>query len=220
MISRIGWHNTAVPRYEARIHSFAPSRSPCVSDSDDLLAARVQEGDEAALSELYDRHADRLFALASSIVGDPAAAEEAVADAFLRLWRTRDHDPDRGSVGAYLVVVTRSRALDARRARSRRLRAEQDGADQGESRTALPISGFGPAPDRGAELSQKRERIFEALAGLSDAQRAAIELAYFGGLTQREISERLDEPLGTVKTRIRDGMIRLREAFAPTRRET
>ncbi len=185
-----------------------------------MLAVRAQEGDEAALSELYDRYADRLFALASSIVSDPAAAEEAVADAFLRLWRKRDQDPERGSIGAYLVMVTRSRALDARRARTRRHRAEQDGAEQGASPTALPISGFGPAPDRGAELAQKRARISEALAGLSDAQRAAIELAYFGGLTQREISERLDEPLGTVKTRIRDGMIRLRETFAPTRRET
>lgn len=189
-------------------------------DSDDVLAARVQEGDEAALSELYDRHADRLFALASSIVGDPATAEEAVADAFLRLWRKRDHDPDRGSVGAYLVVVTRSRALDGRRASRRRHRAEQDGAEQGASPSALPISDFGPAPDRSAELSQKRAVIHEALAGLSKAQRAAIELAYFGGLTQREISEKLGEPLGTVKTRIRDGMIRLREVLVPMRRET
>jgi RNA polymerase sigma-70 factor (ECF subfamily) len=187
--------------------------------SDSQLAERVRQGDESAFAELYDRYADRLFGLASSIVRDPAAAEEAVADAFLRLWREADHDPDRGSVGAYLVMVTRSRALDQRRAAERRVRAEQGSADQGESATALPISGFGPAPDRAAELTEDRERIFAALSGLSDAQRAAIELAYFGGLTQREISERLDEPLGTVKTRMRDGMIKLREAFVPAGRQ-
>lgn len=183
-------------------------------DSDAQLAARVRKGDEGAFAELYDRHADRLFALASSIVHDPAAAEEAVADAFLRLWREADHDPDRGSVGAYLVVVTRSRALDQRRARERRHRAEQGSADRGESPTALPLAGFGPAPDRAAELTEDRERIRAALSELSDAQRVAIELAYFGGLTQREISERLGEPLGTVKTRVRDGMVRLRDTFA------
>lgn len=190
-----------------------------MADTDEVLAARVRDGDESALAELYDRHADRLFALASSIVRDPAAAEEAVADAFLRLWREADHDPERGSVGAYLVVVTRSRALDQRRTRKRRLKAEQGQAERGESPTALPLSRFGPAPDRAAELTDDRERIFAALSHLSDAQRAAIELAYFGGLTQREISERLDEPLGTVKTRIRDGMIKLRETFAATGRQ-
>jgi len=166
-----------------------------------------------ALSELYDRYGDRLFSLASSIVSDPAAAEEAVADAFLRLWREKDHDPSRGSVGAYLVVVTRSRAMDKRRSAQRRLRAEEGSVDTSDAGVGVPISSFGPAPDRSAELSETRERIAQALGKLSPAQQKVIELAYFGGLTHRAIAERLDEPLGTVKTRLRDGMIKLRGIF-------
>lgn len=186
---------------------------PTLETSDTALAERVRAGDERALSDLYDRHADRLYSLARSIVDDPASAEEAVTDAFLRLWREGDHDPSRGSVGAYLVVVTRSRALDAVRSRKRRGRAEQAGADASLQGAAVPISTPADSPERSAELSGTRKRIVTALERLTSRQREVIELAYFGGLTHREISERLGEPLGTVKTRLRDGMIRLREIF-------
>ncbi|MEQ8329199.1 MAG: sigma-70 family RNA polymerase sigma factor [Longimicrobiales bacterium] len=190
---------------------------PLPDSSDGDLYARMRAGDERALSELYDRHAERMYSLARSVCSDPADAEEAVADAFLRLWRAGDFDPDRGTVGTFLAVVTRSRALDRVRARKRRGRAEEKGAAQDPQGFAVEISAAGDPPERRVELAEKRGRIREALATLSDKQQAVIDLAYFGGMTHREIAEHLTEPLGTVKTRLRDGMQKLRDAFPLTR---
>lgn len=194
--------------------------APSFEPNDSEQVARIRAGDERGLSVLYDRYAERLFSLAMSIVDDPGEAEEAVADAFLRLWNEQDHDESRGSVGAYLVVVTRSRALDRKRASKRRGARQEKAAATDDVGAAIPISNVGPAPDRAAELGEKRSRINTALAQLSEKQRVVIDLAYFGGLSHSEIAERLAEPLGTVKTRLRDGMNKLRDLFPDAARST
>lgn len=188
------------------------SRPPEPDDA--TLASRVRSGDEDALARLYDRHSEALHSLAISMVKEPADAEEVVTDAFLKLWQG-GWSAERGSVGAYLHVVARSRALDLIRARKRRGRAEEGGARQEPSGFALPVSNPGPGPEEAAHRTDRRDWIGAALGQLSEAQRTAIPLAYLSGMTQREIAEHLSEPLGTVKTRIRDGMHRLRD-LAPT----
>lgn len=179
--------------------------------SDAALAAAVRAGDERAFEELYDRYVDRLFSLAAAIVDDPADAEGAVADAFLRLWRDRDHDAERGSVGAYLVMITRSRALDRRRAHRRRRQREEKGAEADPTGFAVPLAAPAPSPDRAAEMSEAGAWVRDVLAQVTEKQRAVIGLAYLEGLTHSEIADHLSEPLGTVKTRLRDGMKKLRE---------
>ncbi|HKA59355.1 MAG TPA: sigma-70 family RNA polymerase sigma factor, partial [Gemmatimonadales bacterium] len=176
-----------------------------VANTDQVLVQRMARGDERALGELYDRHAAVLYGLAYTIVGERADAEEVVADSFGQAWRGAvQFDPGRGSVSAWLVTIGRTRALDLVRARGRRSRALE--------RAASFVDDTGPeATDRPAERAEARGVVTRALASLPEAQRRAIELAYFGGLSQSEIAAQLGEPLGTIKTRIRDGMAKLRE---------
>lgn len=163
-------------------------------------------GDERALGELYDRHGRAAYALACAIVGERADADEVVVDVFGQAWRgAAQFEPARGSVGSWLATIARTRALDLVRARGRRSRALERAAQLSEGGVAA-----GEPADRDAERAETRRLVTRALADLPEPQRRAIELAYFGGLSQSEISARLSEPLGTVKTRIRDGMAKLR----------
>lgn len=170
-------------------------------------------GDRRALAALYDRFAARLFGLALRVTGERTDAEDVVAEAFAQCWRQAgSYHPDRGSVTAWLVTITRTRALDAVRRRTRQLRlVEAAGEDPG------PVAlGTGPAAtDAGVESDERRERVRVAITALPDAQREVLELAYFDGLSQREIADRLGAPLGTIKTRARLALARLREALAP-----
>jgi len=138
-----------------------------------------------------------------------------VVETLSRAWRDAHRfDPTRGSVGAWLTAMVRSRALDLVRARRRRDRLTADAARENpESLAGVSMTTNDPAAS--AEQEERREQVRAALSGLPDAQRTAIELAYFGGLSQSEIAERLDTPLGTVKTRIRDGMQKLRGVLRP-----
>ena len=181
---------------------------------DAALMNRVEAGDERALELLYHRHASMVFTLASRIVGQDDDAEEVTEDVFIQVWEAADRfDEERGTLKSYLATMTRSRALDRLRSRKRRT-AAYDRASVGD--TGVAGGRDGPEPtDRPAERSEARDRISEALNVLNDDQRRAIELAYFEGLSQSEIAERLDQPLGTIKTRIRDGMIKLRDRFTP-----
>ena len=184
--------------------------------ADRLLVGRMAEGEDIALGELYDRYGKTLYALALAIVREPADAEEVVADTFGQAWRkAAAFDPGRGSVGAWLATIARSRALDVVRARGRRARAHERAAHLSEDGIATPVAGLGPDPGRGAERSEARRLVAQALATLPDPQRVAIELAYFEGLSQSEIAERLAEPLGTIKTRMRTGMEKLRGLLSP-----
>ncbi len=164
------------------------------------LVRRLAAGDQAALSEFYDRFAGLVNALALRILRDNADAEDVVQEVFLQAWRQADRfDPRRGTPEAWLCTIARTRALDRLR---RRVSRREEPAEAAPAPTDAP---------RPVEALAVRK----ALLTLSEDQRRALELAYYEGLTQTEIAARLDEPLGTIKTRIRSAMIRLREALGP-----
>jgi RNA polymerase sigma-70 factor (ECF subfamily) len=173
--------------------------------SDVELVARCADGDEGALSELYDLFGRAAYALALRIVRDASHAEDVVQEAFLDLWRGAGRfDPERSRPASYLLTFVHRRAVDlVRREQARPQRgggvediAERPGADD--------VAGSLVASEQGATVRA-------ALAGLPDAQRQVLELAYFSGLSQSEIAERLGEPLGTVKSRTHVALSRLRE---------
>ena len=183
---------------------------------DSQLVSRMAAGEDAALGDLYDRYGRTVYALALAIVREPADAEEVVVDAFGQAWRSAaSFDAARGSVGAWLATIARTRALDTVRARGRRARAHERAALLSDDGVAAPIATTGSDPSRAVELGDARRLVSQALAVLSAPQRVAIELAYFEGLSQSEIAERLSEPLGTIKTRIRAGMEKLRGLLGP-----
>jgi len=193
-----------------------PTHSAGVHSPDSALVARAAAGDERALGELYDRYGGMAFSLACAVVGEHADAEEVVADAFAQIWRSAGgFDPARGSVTAWVATIVRTRALDLVRSRRRRARVLEEAAvvtDEGETLVLAPSA---ESPDRGAELSETAAIVRRSLADLPAPQRRVIELAYFGGLSQSEIAAQLSEPLGTVKTRMRAGMDKLRQSLRP-----
>jgi RNA polymerase sigma-70 factor (ECF subfamily) len=156
-----------------------------------------------------------LYAVAYRIVGQRADAEEVVLDAFAQAWREATRfETSRGSVAGWLTTIARSRALDLVRARSRRERITATAA--AERPESSPAMGAWPVdPSSGVDLAERRKRVQLALEALSPPQRRAIELAYFEGLSQSEIAALLQEPLGTIKTRVRLGMQKLRESLRP-----
>jgi RNA polymerase sigma-70 factor (ECF subfamily) len=182
-------------------------------DSD--LVVRAAGGDERAMAALYDRYGEVLYAVAYRIVGQRADAEEVVLDALAQAWREATRfEASRGSVAGWLTTIARSRALDLVRARTRRERITASAA--AERPDSSPAMGSWPVdPSSGVDLAERRKQVQQALEALSPPQRRAIELAYFEGLTQSEIAERLQEPLGTIKTRVRLGMQKLRESLRP-----
>jgi RNA polymerase sigma-70 factor (ECF subfamily) len=172
------------------------------------LATRLAQRDRAALAELYDGASRRAFGLAYRVLGDGQAAEDVVQDAFLWIWEHADRlDASRGTPEALLLTVTHRRAIDALRRRNHRQRKEQPGADV----DAIDESAFSILA--AVEAQQIALNVRDCLAGLAVEQREAIELAYFGGMTQAEIAERQDVALGTVKSRTRLGLARLRAAL-------
>jgi RNA polymerase sigma-70 factor, ECF subfamily len=176
--------------------------------TDTAVMRRIAEGDRAAVAELYDRYADVVFSLACRIVSLPADAEDVVQEVFMQAWRqAARYDADRASAAAWLLNMTRSRAIDRLRANRTRQRVSGDG-DRIEST---------PAAEQDQEQhtisAERADRVRAALDSLADAQRQAIDLAYFSGLTHGEIAARLHEPLGTIKTRIRSGLLKLRDAL-------
>jgi len=191
----------------------APPAEPATVDR--RLLERVARGDESALGELYDRYSAPLYAMAQRISGERADAEEIVVETFAQAWREASRfRSDRGSVIAWLMVICRSRALDLVRSRGRRARLSEAAA--ADDPAGAPGMG---RPEPGADLkvasSERAARVAEALAALSPSQRQAIELAYYEGLSHSEIAERLNEPLGTVKTRVRLAMQKLRDTLRP-----
>lgn len=170
----------------------------------DLQCMRRLAGrDEQALAELYDRYTPLLYPVALRIVRNPVDAEEALQRTWLQVWKgAAGYDPRRGSVAAWLVTVVRSRALDLYRSLASRRRAE------GQVETELVARDDPSAPAAQRQLS---ERVRSALATLPEQQRQVLEIAYFEGLSQTEVAERLKAPLGTVKSWTRQGLMRLRE---------
>jgi len=183
---------------------------------DHALVARFAVGDERALGELYDRHGAMAYSLALAIVRERADAEEVVADVFGQAWRSAaGYDPGRGSVAGWLATITRTRALDLVRARGRRARAIERAAQNDSDGLAATLGAIADLPDRRLERGEARRLVVRSLGELPEPQRRVIELAYFGGLSQTEIAAELQEPLGTIKTRMRAGMEKLRGSLAP-----
>lgn len=176
------------------------------ADLVDLLR-RSSRGDEAAFAQLYDATASRVHGLALRVVRDPAQAEEVTQEAFLEIWRTASRfDPDRGSPMAWLLTITHRKSVDRVRSAEASTRRDENYQLQNQ-----PIEHDSTA--EAAQASLEARRVRGALATLTEVQREAVGLAFLGGYTHTEVATMLDLPVGTAKTRIRDGLIRLRDAL-------
>jgi RNA polymerase sigma-70 factor (ECF subfamily) len=177
------------------------ARSAVGEASDLSLVARVRARDESAMGALYDRYSSLVYAVALRVLGDTGAAEDVLQEIFLQLWRKpAAFDSARGSMGAWLAVIARNRAIDALRKR----KPETDIED-----VVLSVeTNFADNADRGRALAKIRE----LMGTMAAPQRSALEMAFFEGLTHTEIAEKTGEPLGTIKTRIRAGLLSLRAA--------
>jgi len=186
----------------------AVASSARTTADDQAALERMARGDQGALAEMYDRHGRLVYSLALRIVRDRGDAEDVTQDVFVQAWRQASRfDTTRGNVAAWLLTMARSRAIDL--IRRRRVRP-QPGADD----VVVETKDTSSAPDVQFEWAQRAETIQEAMGALPLLQRLAIELAFFEGLTQAEIAEQLEVPLGTVKTRIRQGLLKLRDRLA------
>ena len=166
------------------------------------LVAAIRSGDQSAMAALYDRYSSVVYSVALRVLGDTGAAEDVLQDVFMQLWRKPGaFDSSRGRLGAWLAVISRNRAIDALRKR----RPENDLED-------VVVS---VVPDLAGDADRSRvaEKVRGLLGTMPATQRAALEMAYFEGLTHSEIAAKTGEPLGTIKTRIRAGLTALRKAF-------
>lgn len=179
-------------------------------ESDASLVGRMARGDRAALGALYGRHAGRLLSLLLRILGDRAEAEDLLHDVFLEAWRhAGDYASERGTVSAWLVLRARSRAIDRRRSAPRTRSVPLEGAE--------PPERGDPAADPGRIHDQKR--LGDVFSVMSVEEREVILLGYFEGLSSTEIAERIGKPVGTVKSRVRSALEKLRGALVPEARE-
>jgi RNA polymerase sigma-70 factor (ECF subfamily) len=178
--------------------------------ADEVLLARISRGDAAALRVLYDRCSARALSLALRVLGTRSEAEEVVQETFVQVWRqAASYDASRGGAMAWIATIARSRALD-------RLRTRLAG-DRAVARSEEPDAPAAPSPVELAAQRELRSQVMAALATLPQEQRSAIELAYYEGLSHSEIAERLGDPLGTVKTRVRLGLAKLTTLLGPHR---
>ncbi len=173
----------------------------------DELLRQVARGDEQAFRALYDQLAPRVFGLAKRVVRDPAQAEEVAQEALVEVWRTAARfDTTKGSATSWVLTITHRRAVD-------RVRSAQAGADR--ERRVAAASVDTPYDDVVEEVtaSLEQQQVRRCLQGLTDLQREAITLAYYDGYTYREVAEKLDAALPTIKSRMRDGLIRMRDCL-------
>jgi RNA polymerase sigma-70 factor (ECF subfamily) len=180
--------------------------------SDAELIHAISRGDEDALAFLFDRYRSILFSIILRIVISREEAEDVLQEVFLQVWnKARDFDESRGKAFTWLATLARSRAID----RLRSLGARERAVDEATRETVDVVSDA----EIDSMYAEKRKRVQQALAQLPEEQRRVLLMAYFEGCSQSEIAHRLNTPLGTVKTRMRSGMIRLRESFGDRLKE-
>ena len=165
----------------------------------------MSQGQIKALDILYDRYSRLVYSIAYRILNSSEEAEDITQDVFLTLWRRNSYDPARGSLSSFLTTLTRSRAIDRLRSKNARLRVVQrlQGIVRSDSGS--------PSPLEQASIGERSQVIRTALSQLSESERQVLEIAYYEGLSQSEIAERLGIPLGTVKSRSRQGLLKLRQ---------
>ena len=180
-------------------------QDPVSTENPDALLSRVATGDQRAFSQLYDLMAPRVLGLVRRVLRDPAQSEEVTQEIFLEVWQNAARfDSAKGTASAWILTMTHRRAVD-------RVRAVQSSRDRD---TRIGIRDFSPDYDHVAEAVEvtiEHERVKLAMGRLTDLQRQAVTLAYYGGYSHTEVAEMLHIPVGTIKTRLRDGMIRLRD---------
>jgi RNA polymerase sigma-70 factor, ECF subfamily len=175
-----------------------------VVSTDAMLMSAIRSGNQQAMAQVYERYSPIVYSVALRVLGDTAAAEDILQEVFMQLWRSPDlFDANRGSLAGWLAVITRNRAIDS----LRRRRPETDITD-----VVVQV-----VPDLAgeAEWSRALGKIRSVLGSMPSPQRSALEMAFFEGLTHTEIAAKTGEPLGTIKTRIRAGLVTLRKVFNP-----
>ena len=181
------------------------------NEADTELVRQMQAGDEQAFATFYDRFAPGLFSVVYAILHDQKESEDVLQEAFVQMWkRTATYDARRSSLFTWAVMISRHKAIDRLRSRQRQTRLVEAIAEETDDFAA---SAPAERADNTLARNDERERVRAAMAKLGDAQREAIDLAFFAGLTQTQIAEKLGAPLGTVKARIRRGLLALREAL-------
>jgi RNA polymerase sigma-70 factor (ECF subfamily) len=203
----------SVQRHAGRV----PITAEVAADADAALLRRMAAGDESALGALYDRWSGLVHSVVGRIVADAGDAEELVEETFLQAWRQAGrYEGARGGVSTWLVVMARSRALDRVRLAGHRRAAAAEPLESAESAGShLPDT----TPLDAAEIAETRQIVHAALQKLPPDQRETLEMAYFKGMSQSEIAEATGQPLGTVKTRCRLGLMKLREALSVLRED-
>jgi RNA polymerase sigma-70 factor, ECF subfamily len=175
------------------------------------LLGRIAQRDHAALSELYDATATPLFSVALRIVHDPSDAEEVLQDVFVQIWeKAPTFDRRLGSAFSWVLSITRHRAIDRLRSKQRKARLVEQLVEAGDAE--IPSAAL---PDAGSLDAEQAALVRSAMTTLPKDQRQAIELAFFAGLSHPEIAKTLDQPLGTIKARIRRGLLKMRESLEP-----
>lgn len=198
-------HDSASPQKRASGRVGAPN------EVDAELVRQMRNGDEHAFTTFYDRFAPGLFSMIYAILHDQKESEDVLQEAFVQMWkRTATYDASRSSLFTWAVMISRHKAIDRLRSRQRQSRLAEAVASE---MNTVPASAPVDRADNALARSDERERVRAALGELGAGQREAIELAFFAGLTQTQISERLGAPLGTVKARIRRGLLALREVL-------
>lgn len=172
------------------------------------LYQALQTGQQEALAALYDRYGSLVYRLGLKILSTPQEAEDLTQEIFLTLWRGRSYNPSRGSMSSFLTTLTRSRAID-------RLRSRRSTVKFLQRWSQIMTTDTTPSPFESASLNQRSDYVRQALAQLPDKQRQVLEMAYYEGLTQTEIADRLNKPLGTVKSWSRQGLLTLRKHLQP-----
>jgi len=181
-------------------------------DAEIELLRQIGQGDRRSFETLYDRFSGVLFSVAYRVLNSQEAAEDVLQDVFIQIWeKAALYDPARGKPMTWAITLTRNKAIDRLRSTQRRSRLQDDLQHESETVEQFDDKSSFDAVSSG----ETSELVREAVKKLSKDQREAIELAFFSSLTQTEISERLNEPLGTVKARIRRGMMKLRDLLGP-----